>query len=153
SAAQTPSDERPIEAIAADLAAERERGLTAWSIGEDDLRAYSQNTLTRIITPGSPTGELVHILSALERRSDRWDDDPEAARGALSAAVSLVLRLLGRDHDPAKSREHVMLSILAERRLAAGKPADLPSLLADFDHPPVDRIGALDLDAYLSKRE
>src|SRR3954468_9772236 len=31
----------------------------------------------------------------------------EAARDALSAAVSLVLRLLGREPDPAKSREHV----------------------------------------------
>ena len=34
-------------------------------------------------------------------------------RAALSAAISLVLRLLGRDPDPAKSREHVLLSLLA----------------------------------------
>lgn len=152
-ASQLPTDDRPVDALAAELALERERGLNAWGIGEADLRAYTEGTLARVVTPGSPTGELLHVLSSLERRSDRWDDDPESARAALSAAVSLVLRLLGRDPDPAKSREHVVLSVLAERRLAAGRPADIPSLLADFDRPPIARIGALDLDSYLSKRE
>ena len=35
------------------------------------------------------------------RRSSgaRWEHDPESARAALSAAISLVLRLLGRDPD------------------------------------------------------
>jgi hypothetical protein len=55
-------------------------------------------------------GELLHVLSSLERRSERWDTDPESARAALSAAISLLLRLLERDPDPAKSREHVLLS-------------------------------------------
>ncbi|AKU95754.1 hypothetical protein AKJ09_02418 [Labilithrix luteola] len=61
------------------------------------------------------------MLSALERRSARWDHDPESARASLSAAVSLVLRLVGRDPDPAASKEHVLLSVLAERRLRAGE--------------------------------
>ena len=72
---------------------------------------------------------VLTILSSLERRSPRWDSDPEAARDALSAAVSLVLRLLGREHDPGKSREHVLFSVLAERRLAAGETADLRALM------------------------
>jgi hypothetical protein len=78
----------------------------------------------RVLTPGGSAGEPLHMLSSLERRSPRWDEDPETARDALSAAVSLVLRLLGREPDPAKSREHVLLSVLAERRLAAGQSAD-----------------------------
>ena len=93
------------------------------------------------------------MLSSLERRSDRWDTDPDSARAALSAAVSLVLRLLGRDHDPAKSREHVLLCVLAERRLAASAPADLGSLLDDLEAPPLERIGALEIDEFISKRE
>src|SRR5262249_2245947 len=91
-AAQVPSDERSPEAIAADLAAERQRGLSAWSIDEAELRMFAETTNVRVVTPGSPSGELLHVLSSLERRSDRWDEDPDAARGALSAAVSLVLR-------------------------------------------------------------
>jgi hypothetical protein len=34
------------------------------------------------------------MLSSLERRSSRWDTDVEAARDALSAAVSQLLRAL-----------------------------------------------------------
>lgn len=61
------------------------------------------------------------MLSSLERRSPIWDTDPDAGRYALSAALSLVLRLLDRDPDPAKSREHVLVSLLAARRLESGQ--------------------------------
>jgi hypothetical protein len=46
------------------------------------------------------------FLEAFPGRVD-WDSDPEAGRAALSAAISLVLRVLGKDSDPTKSREHV----------------------------------------------
>ena len=95
----------------------------------------------------------MHVLSSLERRSERWDADPESARAALSAAISLLLRLLGRDPDPAKSREHVLLSVLAERRLLAGQHADLGALLDDLADPPISEIGALELDQFLPKSE
>jgi DNA helicase HerA-like ATPase len=89
----------------------------------------------------------------LERRSGTWDTDPDASRAALSAALSLVLRLLGRDPDPAKSREHVFLAVLAERRLLAGKSAELGALLQEVLEPPIERIGALPVDDFLSPRE
>jgi hypothetical protein len=90
----------------------------------------------------------VHILSSLERRPETWDSDPESARAALSAAISLVLRLIGRESDPAKSREHVLLAVLAERRLLAGESAELGSLLEEVLHPPVERIGALEVNEF-----
>ncbi|MGE5785761.1 MAG: hypothetical protein ACM3ZE_14285 [Myxococcales bacterium] len=67
--------------------------------------------------------------------------------------MSLVLRLLGRDPDPAKSREHVLLSVLAEQHLRRGEAADLATLLQDLKAPPIDKIGALDIDAFLPKTE
>ena len=79
--------------------------------------------------------------------------DPESARAALSAAVSLLLRLLGRDPDPAKSHEHVLLFVLAARRLAAGEGADLLALLEDLAEPPIEQIGALTLDELLPRSE
>jgi hypothetical protein len=89
----------------------------------------------------------------LERRSARWDTDPEAARAALSAAVSLLLRLLGRDPDPAKSKEHVLLSVLAERRLLAGEDAPIRVLMEDVTTPPITEIGALPISAFLKKSQ
>ena len=119
----SPNEQRPAEEVARAVAAERQQALTAWGIGEPELAAYRAGVDVRVLTPGSSAGEPLHVLSALERRSARWDHDPESARASLSAAVSLVLRLVGRDPDPAGSKEHVLLSVLAERRLRAGSAA------------------------------
>lgn len=127
------------------------RGMTI--IDETVLQAFCDATSVRVITPGATARESLHVLSALERSSSRWDTDPESTRSALSAAVSLVLRLLGREADPAKSREHALLSVLAELRLAAGGNADIASLMQDLTKPPIAQIGALSVNTYLKKRE
>jgi hypothetical protein len=149
----TPVDRRTPEARAAALAETQRNGLLGWDITERTVAEYVARSDIRVITPGSSAGERLHVLSSLERRSERWDSDPESARAALSAAVSLLLRLLGRDPDPAKSREHVLLSVLAERRLAAGQSADLAALLDDLAAPPIEQIGALELNDFLPKSE
>jgi len=146
-----PNDTRTTDQIAQSLATQRQRGLVSWGIGEEQLRAWHARTAIRVLTPGSTAGESLHLLSSLERRSPRWDSDLESARATLSAAISLVLRLLGRDPDPAKSREHVLLSVLAERRLLAGENAELGALLGDVLEPPVETMGALPIDEFVSK--
>jgi hypothetical protein len=135
------------------IAEDRRKGLEAACIGAAELQAFCDTTTLRVITPGASSGESLHVLSSLERRSARWDTDPESARDALSAAVSLVLRLLGRDPDPARSREHVLLSVLAERRLASGQNADIPALMQDLTTPPIPQIGALPINSFLRKSE
>jgi hypothetical protein len=142
-----------VAARAAELGQKRRAALGEWGIGEAELGAYVQSTSVRVLTPGGSAGEPLHMLSSLERRSARWDSDPEAARDALSAAVSLVLRLLGREPDPAKSREHVLLSVLAERRLAAGQTAELGALMQDVLEPPIAEIGALPTSSFMKKTE
>ncbi len=151
--APPPGDDRPQDERARDAATARDASLASWGLGAADVEAYRATTRVRVITPGSTAGEPLHVLSSLERRSPLWDSDPESARAALSAAVSLVLRLLGRDPDPASSREHVLLAVLAERRLRAGASADLASLLADVERPPIDMLGALPVDTFLPRSE
>lgn len=146
-------DVRPVADVARDSAEARAKRLASWGIGERELAAYANGVRFRVLTPGATAGEPVHLLASLEQRSARWDDDPEAARGALGAAVSLVLRLVGRDPDPARNREHVVLSVLAERRHLRREPADLASLLADLADPPIATVGALALDDYLPRSE
>ncbi len=130
----------------------RRAGLAGWQIDEARLAAYAKGIHVRVITPGSDAGEPLHLLSALEQRSGRWDDDADAARATLSAAVSLVLRLTGRDADPGRSREHALLSVLAERRLAKGGTATLGELMSDLNEPPISQIGELPLDAFVSPK-
>ncbi len=145
--------EGDIAVRAAELAAERRAALGEWEIGEGEIADYAAKTDVRVLTPGGSAGEALHMLSSLERRSGRWESDPEAARDALTAAVSLVLRLLGREPDPAKSREHVLLSVLAERRLAAGQSAELGALMQEVLDPPIAEIGALPVNAFMKKTE
>lgn len=149
----SPDDEREQAEIARSFAEERAAALLSWDITEPDLQRYSAARAIRVITPGSTAGEPLHVLSALERPNKRWLEDPESARTALAAAVSLVLRLLGRDADPARSREHVLLSLLAEQRLHAGQSADLGALLTDLEVLPMSEIGALPVDRFLAKKE
>jgi hypothetical protein len=148
-----PNETRSRDELCQALASERAEHLARWQLWAPELAEYRARTDFRVITPGSSSGELLHVLSSLEYRGARWDHDPEPARAALSAAVSLVLRLLGRDPDPAKSKEHVLLSVLAEQRLLSGRDADLGSLLSDLNNPPITQIGALDLDSFMPKSD
>jgi hypothetical protein len=138
--------------LVAEVADKRARSLTSWGIDEAALRRFGERTHVRVVTPGSDAGEPLHLLSALERRSPRWDDDVEGARATLGAAISLVMRLVGRDAEPGKSREHALLSVLAERRLVAGKDASLGALVPEILEPPFVSIGALEVDEFLSPR-
>ncbi len=148
-----PNDTRSVEEVAIELAARRERGLISWGIGPSHLRSYNESTHIRVLTPGSSAGELVHLLSALERPSERWHVDREAAEQSLSAAISLLLNLVGRDADPARSREHVLLSVFAQRRLASRQPANLAALIRDLLEPPLAEVGALPIDGFVTSAQ
>jgi hypothetical protein len=139
--------------VGADLAKSAKEGLAGWGLGEADLAAFRGKIAPRLITPGTTAGEPLHVLSALEAPSALWQEDEETARDALSASISLLLRLVNRDADPARSRDHVMLSHLAERRLAAGQPAGLTALLQDLIEPPIATVGAMAVDDFLSPKE
>ncbi len=140
-------------ARAAATAQQREEGLKQWNLGKAAVETYHARVHHRVLTPGSVLGEPLHLLSSLERRNPQWDTNPEAAAAALSAAVSLVLRLLGRDPDPAKSREHVLLTVLAERRLRNKQDASLGALLNDVLSPPFEQIGAQSVVEFMSPKE
>jgi hypothetical protein len=148
----TPGDPRSIAEIAHALASQRAAGLTKAGIGEPELQAFHENVDIRIITPGSGAGEPLHLLSSLEQPKLKWHANPAAAQASISAAVSLILRLLKRDPDAATSRDHVLLSLLVERRLQAGLPCDLAALIHDLLEPPIDAVGALPLETYADSK-
>ncbi len=149
----TPGDHRSVSEIAHALAAQRAEGLSAAGIGEPELRAFHENVDIRIITPGSDAGESLHILSSLEQPRVKWHADPTTAQASLSAAVSLILRLLKRDPDAATSRDHVLLSLLAERRLKSGLSCELGAIIHDLLEPPLEAVGALPLDSYAAPKQ
>jgi Bacterial protein of unknown function (DUF853) len=127
--------------------------LADWQLGASDVAALRSSIAPRVFTPGLASGEPLHVLSALEQPLPLWTTDMAAAREALSASISLLLRLVGRDPDPTSSRDHVVLSVFAERRLREGQPADVASLLEDLRKPPLARLGAMEFDEFLPKKD
>ncbi|WP_441285983.1 helicase HerA-like domain-containing protein [Sorangium sp. KYC3313] len=146
-------DGRSTADVAEGLAARWRDGLASSGLGPGDVAALRARMAPRLLTPGTTAGEPVHVLSSLEAPSSLWDEDEEAAREALSASLSLLLRLVGRDPDPARSREHVLLAHLAERRLRARRAAGLEELLADLADPPIAAVGALGVDEFFAPKE
>lgn len=144
---------RTLDAVAAETAQGWRDGLAAWGLSAADVAALRASTAVRVITPGTTACEPLHVLSSLETPSPLWSVDEEAARESLSSALSLLLRRIGRDGDGARSREHVLLALLAERRLRAGQPAALEDLVADLQRPPIARVGALSVDQFLPASE
>jgi hypothetical protein len=129
------------------------RWLADWQLGPEDVAELRARIAPRLFTPGMMAGEPLHILSALEQPSSLWESDLSAARESLSASVSLLLRLIGRDPDPTRSRDHVVLSVFAERRLRAGEPAGVAALLDDVRNPPLEELGAMPIDEFMPKKE
>lgn len=146
-------EERTREQAAEDLANQWRGFLADWRLGPADIADLRARIAPRIFTPGTTAGEPLHVLSSLERPSPLWTSDSEAARESLSASISLLLRLIGRDPDPTRSRDHVVLSVFAERRLKTDQPADVATLLGDVQEPPVETLGAMTIDDFLPKRE
>ncbi len=146
-------DGKSTDQAAQELATKWRDGLARWNLGPSDVRALRESSVLRLITPGTSAGEPLHVLSPLEQHSNLWEIDEEAARESLSAAISLLLRMVEREADPTRGREHVLLSHLAERRLRAGKRASLEELLVDLREPPIDRVGALSVDEFLPPKE
>ena len=141
------------EQAAAAMAQDWERKLADWHLGRSDVAGFRACFAPRVLTPGTTAGESLHVLSGLETPSPLWQSDLEGARESLGASISLLLRLVDRDPDPVRSRDHVVLSIFAERRLREGKSAEVQALLADVLAPPVAEIGAMGIDDFLPRRE
>ena len=105
------------------------------------------------LMPTDPSARVeVRRLEVYQRNPFAPLYDLDGARANLSAAVSLVLQLIGRTGDPGRSREHAFLSVLAEARLIRGQHAPLEALLPDLLEPPLDHVGALAIDDFLSLR-
>ncbi len=148
-----PGDHRSPAELAVERAVEREQALKAWGYNETDLSAFAAQSDIRVLTPGTTAGEPLHVLSCLEHPAANWQADPASARASLSAGVSLLLRLIGRDPEPARSRDHALLSVLAERRMQLGLSSELGALLADVLEPPIATIGALPINSFVSVRQ
>ncbi|HEX2484733.1 MAG TPA: DUF87 domain-containing protein, partial [Myxococcota bacterium] len=148
--------ERAGQSVAQAAAATAERwrhGLE--ETGQDAARVgrFRAAAEVAIFTPGSRAGTPLSVLRSFAAPPAALLADPDGVRERAAAAVSGLLALLGRDADPLRSREHILLSRIVADAWERGADLDLPGLIRGLEAPPFARVGALELESFLPGRD
>ncbi len=141
-----------IPAYAADVAAQWRDGLNNWGIVPDRLRWLKSIAKYSIYTPGSDAGLPVSILASLAAPKEGWVGNEEANREKISGIVTALLALIGKNVEPVKDKEHVLISNIFEYNWARGIDLSLEDVIMQVQQPPFTKLGVLDIDAYMSEK-
>lgn len=128
-------------------------GLADWEQPPERIARFAAAADRSIYTPGSTAGRPLGVLRSLGAPPPGLVDDDDALRERVQNTASGLLGLLGIDADPLRSREHILLSLLLERRWRAGNGIDLAGLIQQIQKPPVERVGVLDLESFFPAKE
>ena len=138
---------------AASVASTWRKGLADWDQSPERIASLRKSVDLSIYTPGARTGLPLSVLRSLDAPAAELRADPTALRERVSGVVGGLLSLVGRDADPLQSREHILLSNIIERAWAADRGLDLAGLIAAVQKPPMDKVGALDLETFFPAKE
>jgi hypothetical protein len=143
----------PASEYAAQIAATWKKGLEQWGQPQERIARFRNSVDLAIYTPGTNTGLQLSVLRAFAAPPDTVLSDSTALRDRVSTAAASLLTLLGRDADPIKSREHILLSNILERAWREGQSPDLAALIGAVRKPPFDKVGAFDVETFLPAKE
>ena len=138
---------------AAQVAATWKKGLADWGQPPERIARYRNAVDLAVYTPGANSGLPLSVLRSFSAPSEAVLADATALRDRVATVVSGLLALLGRDADPIKSREHILLSTVIERAWRDGQALDLVALIGAVQKPSFDKVGAFDLETFLPAKD
>ncbi len=141
-----------VPTYAADVASRWRDGLQSWGIVPDRIRWLKSIARYSIYTPGSDAGLPVSILASLAAPREGWAGSEEANREKISAIVTALLALIGKNAQPVKDKEHVLISNIFEYNWQRGISLTLEDIINQVQRPPFAKLGVLDVDAYMSEK-
>ncbi|MFN2274041.1 MAG: helicase HerA domain-containing protein, partial [Anaerolineales bacterium] len=142
-----------LEALAEKTAATWSEGLARWGIDGEQIQRVCEAVEYAVYTPGSDAGIPVSILASLKAPGIKWEENREQMREKNSSTVTALLGLVGIVADPVRSREHILLANLFEAGWKAGQDMDLMELIRQIQSPPMDRLGALELEQFYPEKD
>ncbi|MEZ5344826.1 MAG: hypothetical protein R2681_04630 [Pyrinomonadaceae bacterium] len=150
------ADEASKKGITVDDFAEAEAakwksGLADWGQQPERIKMFMDSTTRELYTPGSSSGKALSILKSFDKPKDL--DDLELIAERVSTLVSGLLGLIGIDADPLTDKEHILLANIIQTEWLAGRDVTIEQLIALIQDPPMNKIGAFDLEAYYPKSE
>jgi hypothetical protein len=128
-------------------------GLAKWDQGPDRIGRYCDSVDRVIYTPGSTAGIPITVLKSFAAPPKELVADADAFGERIASATSGLLALMGIDADPVRSREHIFISTLLETAWRAGKDVDLRQLIQDINRPPINKVGAVDLESFYPAKD
>ncbi len=139
---------------AASVANTWRKGLADWDQTPERIAKLRNAADVAIYTPGAETPACRCRCCArrARRRHARWPT-PTALRDRVGAVVCGLLGLLGRDADPLQSREHILLASIFESAWREGAALDMARLITAVQKPPIDKVGALDLETFFPAKD
>ncbi|MFU8893490.1 MAG: hypothetical protein ACNA8L_07670 [Luteolibacter sp.] len=127
-------------------------GLAQWGQTPERVASYREKVDVNIFTPGSRAGIPVSILSSLDAPPFEVMDDAELAGERIESTVTSLLSLVGVHGDVIQSPEAVLLTNIFHHAWSAGQDISLESLIRHIQRPAFDKVGVIDLEAFLPER-
>ncbi|MGC4029115.1 MAG: hypothetical protein QM696_09610 [Steroidobacteraceae bacterium] len=142
-----------VEQYGAQVAEQWRKGLAEWDQQPSRIARFRDAVDIAIYTPGAEFGLPLSVLQSLAAPPPELMADAAAVAERAASVVSGLLTLLGRDADPLQSREHILLSNLIGQAWREGRAIDLAALVGMVQKPPIDKLGALDLETFFPAKE
>lgn len=147
-------EDKTTAQAAEETAALWKKGLKGWGLGSENLQKLKDSVERIIYTPGSSSGIPINILASFEAPDIEWDENEELLREKISSTVTALLTLIGmEDIDPLRSREHILLANIIEINWRKGTSLDLQSLILQTQDPPLEKLGAFELNDFFPKKD
>ncbi|MEP7312006.1 MAG: ATP-binding protein [Pseudomonadota bacterium] len=128
-------------------------GLAEWDQAPERIARLRAAVDITIYTPGSDSGLPISILQSFSAPPASLIEDTSAFSERVTTVASGLLTLLGRDADPLKSREHILLANILDHAWREGRSLDLAGLIATVQRPQTDKLGALDLETFFPAKD
>jgi len=128
-------------------------GIADWGQSPERVKTFRDKVDINIFTPGSKAGIPVSILGSLAAPPFEIIDDGELLGDRVESTVSSLLSLIGVDADPIQSPEAILLGNILQTCWKNETDLSIESLIRQIQKPPFDKIGVLDLESFIDKKE
>ncbi len=142
-----------VEDYAGDVATRWRDGLSAWGIVPDRVKWLKYAADYAIYTPGSDAGLPISILDAMQAPPEGWIGFEEAHRERISGIVTALLALIGKQVEPVKDREHVLIANIFENAWRQGQGLTLEDVIIQVQQPPFQKLGVFDVDTFFPEKD
>jgi hypothetical protein len=142
-----------LEEYTRDIAQQWRDGLASWSIVPQRISALKNAAQFSIYTPGSDAGLPVSILDSLRAPREGWTGFEESHRERISGIVTALLALIGKQVEPVRDREHVLISNIFENAWKNGRDLSLEDIILQVQKPPFAKLGVFDVDTFFPEKD